>query len=474
MLKRSLVGLLLFSLMSLVPVMAQEPIVIDFVHIFAGEADTRRDVLRGIADEFEAQNPGVTINLVAPSTDYIENFNRALLDASQGNAPDVVQVEEGLTQLAIDSGFFLAIEDLATPEQLAQLEGILPVVRQYYQVGDKTWSVPWNSSNPVVYYNKTITDLFGITFPTDRPATFEEILAACKTLTTAKAAIKIANPAFTSCANWPLASWFPEQWVAMQNGLVANNDNGRTARATEMNYNSPEMLEVAEFYQAMVSNGYYTYTGTPNDYNGEGALFGSGATAIHINSTAGITLFVQGFEAAGVKLGIMPLFTPTEADTNGVTMGGASVWVMAGKSEAETKAATDWVFFLTSPENDIRWHQGSGYFPNRADSIDYLTNGGLFVDANGALTTPDSAGATEVSWFGTFPFFRIAVDQLVNSVGNVANQGAVVGPSAEVRGVLVEALQSIVDSGISPQEALDAAKTRADAILNDYNATIGN
>lgn len=465
--------LVALSLVSLFPVTAQETVTIDFVHIFAGEGDTRRNVLRGIADAFEAQNPNVKINLVAPSPDYIENFNRALLDASQGNAPHVVQVEEGLTQLAIDSGFFLPIEDIASAEQLAQLEGILPVVRSYYEVGDKTWSVPWNSSNPVVYYNKTITDLLGVQLPEDRPATFEEILAACARIKGFEQAIKAVNPAFTACINFPLSSWFAEQWVAMQNGLLANNDNGRSARATEMFYTSPEMLKVAEFYQALAENGYFTYTGTPNNFNGEGALFGSGATVFHINSTAGITLFVQGFQAAGVKLGIAPLFIPSAEATNGVTIGGASVWVMAGKSEAETQAAVDWVFFLTQTENDIRWHQGSGYFPNREESIAYLNQGGLFVDAEGNITTPDAEGAVEVSWFETLPFFRVALDQLQASQNNVATQGAVIGPSAEVRGVLVEAFQSIVDNGTTPAEALAAAKTRADAILADYNATIG-
>jgi len=475
-LKRSFTKLVLlvgFSLMTFVPAFAQEDIVIDFVHIFAGEGDTRRDVLRGIADAFEAENPGITINLSAPSPDYIENFNRSLLDASQGNAPHVVQVEEGLTQLAIDSGFFLPIQDLASEEQLAQLEGILPVVRAYYEVSDVTWSVPWNSSNPVVYYNKTLTDLLGVEVPTDRPMTFAEVIEICERITSFSEAIKAVNPAFTACISFPVASWFAEQWVAMQNGLIANNDNGRSARATEMLYTSPEMLNVGAFYQELTEKGLFTYTGTPNNYNGEGALFGGGATVFHINSTAGITLFVDGFAGAGVNLGIAPLFVPNEEATNGVTVGGASVWVTAGKSEAETQAATDWVFFLTNAENDIRWHQGSGYFPNRAESIEYLSVGGLFVDADGAITSPDAEGAVEVSWFETLPFFRVALDQLQASQSNFATQGAVVGPSNEVRTILAEAFQSIIDGGISASEALEAAKTRSDAVLADYNATIG-
>lgn len=463
--------LVLSMLLLLAPASAQG-VTIDFVHIFGGEGDTRRDVILAIAAEFEAQT-GIKVNVTSPSTDYTELFTSALLAADQGNAPHVVQVEESLTQLAADTGLFVPIGEIATPEQLAQLEGVLPVVREYYSIGDVAWSVPWNSSNPVVYYNKLLTDLLGLDINTTEPMTFADILGYCEQIMGFKEAIKMANPAFTACINFPVAAWFPEQWVAMQNGLLANNDNGRSARATEMLYSSPEMLNVFNFLKEMVDKGYFTYSGRPNDYNGEGGLFGTGATVFHINSTAGITLFVAGFQNAGVPLGIAPLFVPSEDANNGVTVGGASLWVMGGKSEAETQAARDWVFFLTNAQNDIRWHQGSGYFPNRLDSITALTTGGLFVDAEGNPTLPTAEGATEVSWFGTYPFFYIAINQLLLSSGNVATQGAVIGPASEVRGILVEAMLSVIDGGISPEDALAAATQRANAVLADYNSTIG-
>jgi len=464
-------AIVMFGAVAVTPILAQDEIVVDFAHIFGGEGDVRRDVLQAIADDFEAQNPGIKINLVSPGNDYTEVFNRVLLDAQQGNGPNVVQVEEGLTQLAADSTLFIPIGDFATPEQMTQYEGILPVVRNYYKIGETLWSLPWNSSNPVVYYNKTITDLLQIKLP-DSPLTFQQVLDICKQVKAVEAVIKAANPAFQACINFPMTSWLPEQWMSMQNALVANNDNGRSARATEMNFTSPEMVKIIQFYKDLSDNGYFTYTGTPNDYNGEGGLFGTGATIFHINSTAGITLFVNGFAGAGVELGIAPLFVPDEDATNGVTVGGASVWVLAGQSEAETKAAVDWAFFLTNMENDIRWHQGSGYFPNRQDSIDYLTTGGAFVDADGKPTTADAAGAKEAAWFDTYPFFAVAINQLQNSAGTAANQGAVIGSNAEVRMILVKGLQSVVDSGISPEEALAAAKTQADQVLADYNAVV--
>jgi sn-glycerol 3-phosphate transport system substrate-binding protein len=423
---------------------AQEtPVTISFVHIFGGEQDTRGGLIQAIADEFMAQNPNVTVEISSPSTDYTELFNSALLAAEQGSAPTIVQVEEGLTQLAADSGYFVPISEIASEEQLASLDDLLPTVRAYFTIEDELYSVPWNTSNPVLYYNRGMLEAAGLD-PDAPPGTFDEVLAACE-------AIMAANPDLAACINFPLASWFPEQWLAMQNALFVNNDNGRSARASEVLFNSEAMLEIFSFLQAMNENGYFSYTGTPNDYNGEGITFLSGQTALTINSTAGLTLFQQFGAAQGIDLGVAPLPRPSADANNGVTVGGASLWVSATSSPEQQQAAVDFIFFLTSTENDIRWHQGTGYFPTRQSSIDQLTADG---------------------WFEENPFFGIAVTQLQESAGNIANAGAIIGPAAEVRQILVQAIQSVIDGGETPEAALEAATTQANAVLAEYNALV--
>jgi len=438
---------LLFAVLcavAIAPLHAQEPITISMVHIFGAENDDRGGLIQAVADEFMEDNPGIVVELQSPSTDYIELFNGALLAADQGQAPTIIQVEEGLTQLAADSGFFIPIGDIASEEQLASLDDLLPVVREYYSIGGTLYSVPFNTSNPLMFYNKNMFVAAGLD-PETPPATFEDILAAC-------AAIMASPEPPSACMNFPMTAWFPEQWMSMQNGLIANNENGRAARATAVNYDQTEMLTIAEWYKAMDDAGYLTYSGTPNDYQGEGISFLSKATAITINSTAGVSLFQRFGMIQGIDLGIAPLPAPNADATNGMTVGGASLWVTADSTPEQTQAAVDFIFFLTNTEHDMAWHQGTGYIPSRISSIDALTASG---------------------WFDENPAFGIAVKQLQDSAGNVANAGAIMGPSAEVRGILVEALQSIIDGGEEPISALHAAKDRADAILADYNSVIG-
>ena len=425
---------------------AQEPaLTINMVHIFGGAQDSRSQIIEAMADDFFAQT-NIRVNVTSTSTDYTELFNQAVQAAGQGNAPHIVQVEEGLTRLAADSGLFVPISDIATPEQLASLDDLLPTVRSYYQIGEVTWSVPWNASNPILYYNRGMFEAAGLD-PDSPPRTFDEMLTACEAISAVQEELGIA-----ACANWPMVSWFPEQWVAMQNGLVANNDNGRSAPATEMLYDSPEMLTVVNWWAEMARRGYYIYSGRPHDYNGEGITFLSKRTAMTINSTAGLTLFQTFSLAQGIDLGTARLPIPNETATNGVTVGGASLWVTAGHPEAELRAAADFIFFMTSTENDIRWHQGTGYFPTRISSVEQL-------EASG--------------WFEQNPAFGIAIGQIRDSVGNIANAGAIVGPSTEARMALIQAIQSIVDNGEDVETALAAAKAAAVRVLADYNLLVG-
>lgn len=438
------ISVLLLAVVGFMPAMAQDTIEISFVHIFGGEQDSRGAVVQQIADAFMAENPGITVTLLSTSTDYTEVFNNALLSADQADAPNIVQVEEGLTQQAADSGYFTPVGEVASAEQLATLDDVLPVIREYFSIGDVLWSLPWNTSNPILYYNKGMFEAAGLD-PNAPPSTFAEITAACE-------AIMAANTELAACINWPMSTWFAEQWVSMQNGLITNNDNGRTARATEVFYTSPEMLEILTWWDELADAGYFTYSGTPVDFNGEGIAFLSQQTAMTINSTAGLTLFQNFARLQEIDLGVTRLPLPDEEATNGLTTGGASVWLSADQSEEELQASVDFIFFLTNTDNDIIWHQGSGYMPTRQSSIDRLTADG---------------------WFDENPNFRIAVDQLSESQQNAATAGAVIGPSAEVRGFLISAFQSVIDGGEDPAAALEAAKIQADEVMAEYNSLFG-
>lgn len=422
------------------PIQAQDQIEITFVHVFSDAQDFRAEVVQQIADAYMADHPNVTVTIQSTASSYEELFNNALLGAEQGNAPHVVQVDESLTQLAVDSGYFISISDAANAEQLAETEDYLPQVLDFFTVDGKLWSLPWNTSNPILYYNVDMFAAAGIEAP---PTTFEEMLATCEVLMAAEI------EGLTACANWPLVSWFVEQWLAMQGAELLDNDNGRTGRAGEIFLESPEVKTIVEWWQEMEANGYYTYTGRTNDYNGEAIIFLGKSTAMHINSTAGLALLQSFSEAQGFQLGVAPLPRPHADATQGVTVGGASVFISAGHPDAETQAAIDFAFFLTNTQNGATWHKGTGYFPNRQSTVDLLN---------------------AENWFEENPFFAIGLNQLLDSERTPATAGMVLGPAAEARGIVQDTIKAILDNDEDVDESLAAAKARIDAVLADYNA----
>ena len=431
----------------LAPTQAQDTIEITFVHIFPDERDVRRETIAAVAEAFMAQNPGVVVNVESTTDDYTEVFEGALRAAGQGNAPHVIQVEDSLVQIAIDSQMFIKLSDYASDEQRATISDIIAPLRNFYDVTeDDFWGLPWNASNPVMYINPDIFTAAGLD-PETPPQTFDEVVAACETIMAAEI------EGIEGCINWPVNSWLPEQWVAMQGGMMVNNDNGRSARPTETNLDSPELLRVLTWWKELADSGYFIYSGSPNAYTPEGLLFVAGRTAMHVSTSAGISNILNYAPLMGQFTPLINRLPLPDADaTNGVTAGGASVWVMAGHPDAETQAAVDFLFFLVNTENIAAWHQASGYFPTRYSSIEQL----------------EAAG-----WFDENPYYRIPLDQMLAAEPNTSNAGMRVGASQQVREAVIQAALSVVDSGEDPAEALAAAKERADKALQDYNDVIG-
>jgi sn-glycerol 3-phosphate transport system substrate-binding protein len=199
---------------------AQDKTTIVFSHAFGDE--NRQGWVQSVADAYMAEHPDVEIELRVASS-YRDNLNNALLGAEQGDAPHIVQVFEVGTQLALDSGVFIPVSSVASEEQLATLADIIQPVLNYYTVADDVWSLPWNSSSPILYYNMEMFEAAGIM---DVPTTYGEVEAACEILMDADLGLQ-------GCIGWPLHSWMVEQWMSESNALLANNDNGRSGRATE-------------------------------------------------------------------------------------------------------------------------------------------------------------------------------------------------------------------------------------------------
>jgi sn-glycerol 3-phosphate transport system substrate-binding protein len=133
-------------------------------------------------------------------------------------------------------------------------------------------------------------------------------------------------------------------------------------------------------------------------------------------------------------------------------VGGASLWIIGKRPEAEQEAAWTFVRFLIEPAQQAEWYAGTGYFPIRQQAYDEPT-------------------ALEVE--SQHPYFRVAAEQLAAGARNRATQGALLGPFPQVRDAVATAIEEMIAGSKSPNEALDDAAREATDIIGEYNRRVG-
>ena len=180
---------------------------------------------------------------------------------------------------------------------------------------------------------------------------------------------------------------------------------------------------------------------------GTNAIFTSQKALMTINSTAGLGNILDGAKQNGFQLGVGVLPIPDGSKRNGVVIGGASLWVAKGASRPEAEAALDFALFMTNTANMASWHKLTGYYPVRSSSVDLLRKQG---------------------WFSSSPLQIVAFNQLLKTVPNVANAGALSGATIQTRTIIEQGMQKVL-GGQSVDSAIVSASEQANAAIAEYN-----
>lgn len=386
------------------------------------------------ADEYNKAHPDVKI-VPSYKGSYNDSLQATILAGRQGKAPALVQIFEVGSQLALDSGMFQPVGGI---KNVDFSDYIKPVIN-YYTIGGKVNSLPFNSSSPVLYFNQDLMKKAGLD-PKTPPTTFGGLLKACDKIRAAKLG--------ASCFGMSLNGWFVEQWMAQQGATLLNNGNGRSGRATATNLDSAAAKKIFTFFQQLQANRDYTYTGKLEDWDGSDAIFTNQKAVFHITSTADIGNIRDAATKSGFKLGVGVLPIPDGTKRNGVVIGGASLWISKGISKAQAESALDFALYMTNAKNMADWHKLTGYYPVRTSSIDLLRKQG---------------------WFTQSPLQLVAFNQLTKTVPSPATAGGLNGAAIQTRKIIEEGIQKVL-GGSSVDAALKETKARADAALAEYNA----
>lgn len=416
----------------------EEPVQIDFWHAMSGG---NGEAVTALVADFNASQSGIVVT-EQNKGNYDETLNAVIQASGQGEGPNMAQIFDLGTPLAIDSGFFVPVETILAEDQLEALKAdIMPPLINYFTINDTLWSLPWNNSTPILYYNKDMYEAAGLD-PEAPPATWQELEEHCAVIMEAGVA--------PYCISAQIYGWYFEQWMALQGQELANNGNGRADRATETNLTSPAAVAIMEFWKRINDAGYWTYTGRLHDNQGANQIFIAQQAAIIVESTGALRTFTTGAEEAGFELGTGYFPTNADVERHGPIIGGASLWVSSSNTEEENEAVAEFLMWLLAPEQMARWHQATGYMPDTLSAQELLESEGYF-DEN--------------------PNQRTAVDQLAEAAVNSATAGAIMGPFPQIRVIVEQSIQAVVN-GEDIQTVLEDAKAQADAAIEDYNSRL--
>lgn len=405
------------------------------------------EALAELTSRFNDSQDGIVVELV--NQNGYEELIDKYFQSSPEDRPHVVQMPEYMLQQMADAN------TVVTTTACIQASGFdispfLPRAMFAYQTGGVQWAMPFNISSPVLYYNRAMFEEAGLD-PDRPPVTLEELREySQQVVDSGAAAFGIALDSGVNSGG----GWFLEQWLARAGLPYADNGNGRQGRASQVLFDTPEAAEMLTFAQALVEDELAVYVG--EDPRGIDGLLRmadperpAAMTIATSGALGGVLDFVEGGAIAGITsddIGVGPM--PGPSDTPSAIIGGAALYIVRDRGDAEAAAAWEYIQFLVGAESQSYWAAESGYAPIRDDA-----------------TGVDPLATT----FADDPRFRVAYDQINFAAEDFTAVGPVLGPLRQVRQVTAQMMADIYN-GTPVEDALAAAAEQANLLIIDYES----
>ena len=396
------------------------------------------EVVNDLAKNFNASQSNFRIVPTCKGT-YDESFTAAVAAHRAGNAPHILQVfEVGTATMMASKGVSVPVGKIMRDagEKFDPKTYVSAVAGYYTAPSGEMLSFPFNSSTTVFYFNKDAFKAAGID-TAKAPGTWPEVaLAAAKLKASGhKCPLSIAWQGWTQLESF--SAWHNVEFATKGNGL-----GGMDAR---MKVNSALHVRHIENLANMAKQGLFVYKGRANVPE---ASFISGECAMMTTSTG-----FYGNVAKNAKFdwGLAPL--PHYPDVPGApqntVIGGASLWVMAGKKADEYKGIAQFFTYLSRPDIQAATHQRTGYLPITMAAFELTEKSGFY---------------------GKNPGTDVGVNQMIRKTTD-KSRGIRLGNYVQIRTIEDEELEQVWGGKKSAKEALDSIVLRGNELLERFEKT---
>ncbi|BDG25341.1 ABC transporter substrate-binding protein [Thermus thermophilus] len=306
--------------------------------------------------DFEKANPDIEVKTVFGGN-YEENQAKVVAAIKAGTPPDtaVLLSQQLFTLLSMD-----AIEPFdpyiaRDPELKRAVSDFFPAFMMNSTLEGKVYSLPFQRSTPILYYNKEAFREAGLD-PNKPPATWDELVEYAKRLTKRDAQGRVVRYG-VAIPTEDRSTWLLEGLVIQAGGLLYDPQG----RGCKVLVDTEPVRQAMQFKRDLAAvhkvspEGVIAWGTTPGD-------FAAGKVAMIYHSTGSL-----GFIRDNARFEFGTAFQPKKV-RYGVPTGGANFYLFKGSDPKKREATLRFIKFMTSPELQARWSIDSGYVAARRAS----------------------------------------------------------------------------------------------------------
>jgi sn-glycerol 3-phosphate transport system substrate-binding protein len=397
------------------------------------------EVVETLSKEFNEGQADYKVVPVFKGT-YPETLNAGIAAFRARQAPHIIQVfDVGTGVMMAADGATRAVADVLPLAGKEFNKGeYLPGIVAYYSKPDGTMlSFPYNSSSPILYYNKDHFAKAGLDAE-NPPKTWPEVFEAAK---------KIKSSGAAPCgltSTW--LTWIGlENFAAWNNLQYGTNENGLAGVDVELKINEGMFVSHFQNLADLAKDDTFRYGGRTSEAK---QLFLSGECSILTESSGGLGDVLK--SGMNYGLGQLPYYPEAAGAPQNTIPGGASLWVFEGHTDEEYKGVATFFNFLSQTEIQERLHQVSGYLPVTLAAYEATKKSG-FYDKN--------------------PGREIPISQMMGKEPTANSRGVRLVNLPQVRDIQNEEFEKMLAGDQTAQQALDNSVKRGNAAIKE---AIGN
>ena len=381
-------------------------------------------IIDGYCKEFQAQT-GIAVQPVYAGN-YSETLTKAITATKAGQGPHCAVLLAAEMHGLQDADILASLDQLG-PVDEAWMGGFYPAFLANSRAAGKLWSVPFQRSTAIAYYNKAAFADAGLD-PEKFPRTWDEMADAAAKLTKRNGS-RVSRWGFKLASDVGNAQWTFGA-LANQAGHQLMNEAG-----TEVYFHDPKAVAAMAYWKDLA----FKQKATPEGSVAWATLspdFLEGNTAVIQHTTGNLT---NVREKAVFPFGVAGL--PGREGPRTV-VGGGNMYFFKHASAAERAASLKFARFLSEPGRAADWSIRTGYIATRPEAY-------------------ETAALKEL--VAKVPAAGVAKDYLPVATGELSTY-----ENQRIYKLLADNIQAALTGAKSPEQAMADTQSEAERILKPF------